>query len=261
VRHAPVLERADWLWDRGRPAYDRLVTRLARSGLERAINGTDRLLLLPRFRQMAEAYEPEVWHQLMRQVRPGDVFADVGAFIGFYSIAVARLVGDSGRVFAFEPDPQSFAWLDRHVELNRLTERIELVQAAVGARCGMVGFEAGKSSESRLSNSPADATQQVECVTLDSVFADRRLDILKIDVEGFEEDVLNGGINLLRDKQRSPRVIYLEAHPYAWPSVGTTSQSLIGLLAECGYTVQTIDGAPLKEIRTWGEILARKCDA
>ena len=62
IRHAPALERADWLWDRIRPAYDRMLTTVARSrGLERVINGTDRFRLSAQSRGfIAEEYEPAV---------------------------------------------------------------------------------------------------------------------------------------------------------------------------------------------------------
>ncbi|MEM2045746.1 MAG: hypothetical protein QXO20_06155 [Candidatus Bathyarchaeia archaeon] len=58
------------------------MARLGRNGLERIINGTDRILILPKFRGVGETYEPEVWSHLMAQARPGDIVADVGAHIG-----------------------------------------------------------------------------------------------------------------------------------------------------------------------------------
>jgi hypothetical protein len=93
IRHNQYLDRADRLWNYVRPAYDRLSSLAARKGLTRVINGTDRVLIGPRWRMVGEVYEPEVWQQLMGEVRPGDVVADVGAYIGLYSIALANRVG------------------------------------------------------------------------------------------------------------------------------------------------------------------------
>jgi hypothetical protein len=93
---------------------------------------------------------------------------------------------------------------------------------------------------------------------LDTIFPDRRLDILKIDVEGYEEDVLKGAVRLLSDSQRSPRVIYIEVHPYAWSALGTTCESLLSFLDRCQYQVLSLDGQAVKQINYWGEVIAYK---
>ena len=259
-RHNPWLNRADWLWDLVRPSYEKMVALFGQNGLERIINGTDRILVLPRFRGVTETYEPEVWKHLMAQVQPGDIVADVGAFIGLYTIALAKRVGPSGKVVAFEPDPENFAALKAHVELNRVADRVELIQAAVGAQDGALPFEVGRGCESRISHVLANGTQPARCVRLDSAFAGRRLNMLKIDVEGYEEKVLKGAINLLQNGRRSPRVIYIEVHPYAWSAVRTSSESLLSLLARCNYQTLQLDGQPAKQIEAWGEIVAHRND-
>src|SRR5438105_15270730 len=99
LRHTSFLARADWLWNQVRPLYDQVLARTGQDGLERIINGTDRILVLPAFRSVTEVYEPDVWHTLMSEVRTGDVVADVGVYIGLYSIALAQHVGPEGRVF------------------------------------------------------------------------------------------------------------------------------------------------------------------
>src|SRR5262245_13135361 len=131
VRHLPLLERADWIWDPVRPIYQRAVGYFGRNGLERIINGSDRILVSSRVRSISEKYEPDVWRALMAELRTGDTFVDVGAFIGLYTIAVGlRLLG-SGQVIAFEPDGKNFSLLREHVKLNGLEGRVELYQAAV----------------------------------------------------------------------------------------------------------------------------------
>src|ERR1700716_4361008 len=104
IRHLPLIERADWLWERVRPLYDRAVAHLGRKGLERLLNGSDRILVSPEARGTPETYEPDVWRVLMAEIRPGDTFVDVGAFIGLYAVAVGLRLGRRGRVVAFEPD-------------------------------------------------------------------------------------------------------------------------------------------------------------
>jgi FkbM family methyltransferase len=259
LRHRLWLDHMDGLWDRLRPLYERILAQFGRNGLKRTINGTDCLLIAPRFRGVTESYEPEVWNRLMAEVQPGDVVADVGAFIGLYTIALARRVGSSGKVVAFEPDPVNFAALKAHVELNSVSDQVELIPAAVSAQDGCVRFQTGRASESHISHVPGNDTQLVRCVRLDTIFADRALDILKIDVEGYEEAVLKGAVNLLRDNRRNPRALYIEVHPYAWSALGTTSESLLAVLAACYYRVLALDGKRLEHIERYGEIVAHRC--
>ena len=82
IRHAPGLEHADWLWDRIRPAYDRMLATIARGrGLERVVNGTDRFRLSPPSRGfVAQEYEPAVWSRVMREVRTRDQVVEVHPF-------------------------------------------------------------------------------------------------------------------------------------------------------------------------------------
>src|SRR5205823_6561006 len=90
VRSHPRLRGADWLWDRLRPSYAAVLAHLSRRGLPRTFNGTDTIRVLPRFRGYAGSYEPEVWPHLMARVRAGDTVADVGAYVGLYTVALAR---------------------------------------------------------------------------------------------------------------------------------------------------------------------------
>ncbi len=254
LRHSPWLARADWLWNRVRPSYNSALAFFGSNGLVRNINGTDPILVLPQCRGVTETYELEVWTRLMEQVLPGDIVADVGAFIGLYTIALAKRVGSSGRVVAFEPDPENFTSLKAHIELNGISDRVELIQAAVGGQDGALPCRGGKGCESHVSDQ--NGTQSVRCVRLDTVFADRPLDILKIDVEGYEEEVLKGAIKLLKDTRRTLRAIYIEVHPYAWAALGTSSESLIGLLREGGYRVFNLEMRPIKWIDNYGAIIA-----
>lgn len=255
ARHTPWLRRADWLWDSVRAPYNKFVSRWGGNGLERIINGTDPIRVLPEFRGVTEAYEREVWAHVMARVQPGDMVADVGAYIGLYSVALAMRVGPSGKLIAFEPDAKNFAALEGHCRLNGLLDNVVLVQAAVADRDGKVSFADNRNSESHI-NLALDHASSVPCVRLDTVLAGSHLDILKIDVEGYEEAVLHGAKDLLQDEGRKPRAIYIEVHPYAWPRVGTTSDSLLELLASRGYNVSDLSGRPVKKIDSYGEIVA-----
>jgi FkbM family methyltransferase len=256
LRHSRGLRNAEWLWNPLRAPYTALLATLAQNGLERVINRTDVIRLTPEYRVIAENYEPDVWKRVMDEARMGDVVVDVGANIGLYAIALAKRVGDGGKVHAFEPDPANFRALDRHCRLNQVTARVVLYQVAVAGTDGRVAFEAGRGFESHISSGVL--VSEVDGVRLDSVFARDRIDILKIDVEGFEEAVLKGASELLSDRARGPRIIYIEVHPYAWGEIRTTSETLLTLLTDYGYRVEDLSGKVVTYVESYGEIVARR---
>jgi FkbM family methyltransferase len=260
IRHAPALERADWLWDRIRPAYDRMLTTFARSrGLERVINGSDRFRLSPQSRGfIAEEYEPAVWGRVMREVRAGDHVVEVGASIGLYALAFAGRVGPEGHVTAFEPDPESASALEANVGVNGWRDRVTVIRAAVGQRGGQVRFAAARGLESRIEMRPEvrDGVITVPLVGLGQALAGRRIDLIKIDVEGFEQQVLQGARTILTEAHQRPRAILVEVHPFAWAEAGTTSASFLGLLDELGFRVEDMEGAAVSGIGEYGHVIA-----
>ncbi len=222
----------------------------------RNINNRDRILIDPRMRAIPETYEPEVWAKVMSEFKPGDTFVDIGAYMGLYSIAASRHVQPGGKVFAFEPNPASFGTLNTHIKLNSASA-VVAVNAAVGEKPGTAWFTKGQASENHLMQEPGAFVEQVRLVSLDTFFHSQTVDILKIDVEGFEEGVLKGGLQLLRSKN-CPRVIYIEVHPFNWALSGTTSESLLKTLEDCDYDVLDLSSKRVRLISEYGEIIARK---
>ena len=244
-----------------RPAYEALIRFVGRRGLVRCINGTDRILVLPSYRDVPEEYEPELWTAMTSSVTAGDTVVDVGAYIGLYAVACAHRVEANGQVFAFEPDPHNAAVLRSHVSLNGLESRIQIVEAAVCNRDAPVQFRSGLASESRLAEATDTCQSPVQGVTLDAAFPTTRIDIMKIDVEGYEELALRGARSLLTSERRRPRAVYIEVHPYAWPPLRLTATSLLTLFQDAGYRVTTLGDAPLGNLDAYGWIVARSTHA
>jgi FkbM family methyltransferase len=258
VRHKHWLRDADWFWNTVRPFYDEVVSFIGRNGLERTINGTDNILVSPHCRWVTEVYESSTWTHLMSQVKPGDVVADIGAYIGLYSIAIARRIGTRGKVIAFEPDPGNFNNIKKHVELNNVTKIVELNNLAVGETDGPIDFVTGLNSESHINQSSPRRKSLVDCVTIDTFFGERAVDMIKIDVEGYEEKVLKGGKRIFTNNSLGPRLMYIEVHPYMWSIVGTTSESFLSLIKECNYKALSLNGESIEQISDYGEIVAYK---
>lgn len=257
IRRSSGLRNFKPLWDNLRPTYMRLLSKLGTKGLERHINGTDIVKIAPELYNIPEEYEPAVWRSLMAEIREGDRVADVGTYIGLYTIAFGKRVGQNGCVFAFEPDPDSRRWLECHIELNDLHNVVQVFPNAVGDHVGQISFVRGRKSESHVTAASENDVFSVPLTTLDSAFYDTRLDVLKVDVEGFEEFVVRGAQKLLRDPDRAPRVIFIEVHPFAWSQFGVTSDSLLNCLHGCGYSVFDLNDNPITTISEYGEVIAR----
>lgn len=258
LRHSQFLEKNEQLWNWLRPTYNSFIGAYGKKGLKRVINGTDSILVVPEFRGVSEVYEPDVWHDLMSNLLVGDSIVDVGSYIGLYSIAIAKRVTNSGKVFAFEPDPKNFQSLKLHIALNQVTEIVESINMAVADKSSVIHFQAERDSQSSIATTATGNTISVNCTSLDKYFPNTKIDLLKIDVEGWEEKVLEGASLLLSDKNRSPRLIYIEVHPFAWKEVGTSWDSLINLLSKYNYKISTLDNIPPTSINWWGEIIAQK---
>jgi FkbM family methyltransferase len=177
-------------------------------------------------------------------LRDGGVVIDVGANIGFYSLAAALDVGIAGRVLAFEPNAGAAARLRENVAINGLNN-VTVVQAAAGARDGTITFHLATDSEASSLYAAGDdvaTTVTVPIVTLDQYLAGAgigQVDVLKLDAEGAEIDVL-AGARLLLSRPDAPSVI-VEANPVTLRAAGRSTADLRGLLLELGYTVSSIE--------------------
>jgi len=147
-------------------------------------------------------WEPKVTAFLLEKLKPGMIFIDVGAAIGWFTIIAASIVGRSGRVIAFEPAPHRFRTLFENVKLNT-DGNVECVNKAVSSEKGEA-YISGQEILMYLSPSKSRFKRNVpiDVVTLDSYLKRRgveRVDMMKIDVEGAELRVLKGMEQTIRN--------------------------------------------------------------
>lgn len=143
-------------------------------------------------------WEPHNRELLKRYVRFGSVMLDLGAHIGTHAILASRLVGPQGRVYAFEPQKKIYRELVWNLRLNGLTNVIPL-RFAVGASNGVVRMDVPPATNEG-GTAVGSGGDPVELRTLDS-FGFRDVSVLKLDVEGFEDQVLEGArATLAREK-------------------------------------------------------------
>src|SRR5216683_1718012 len=141
-----------------------------------------------------QAYEPEVTRLFCDLTDPGMTVVDVGANVGYYSLLAGDLVGQHGHVYAFEPDPSSYLYLERNVEMNNLKSVI-LSNLAIGSHHGTERLTQGDPERSYLTNALSEGAIQVETTTLDRFFSLLGwppVAIVKMDIEGSECAALQG---------------------------------------------------------------------
>jgi FkbM family methyltransferase len=168
-----------------------------------------------------DGWWPEMRFIRDKLLRPGDTVFECGAHHGCTTIALSRWVGPEGRIFAFEPAAYNAQMVRRNIELNGL-RNVVIEQKAVGLTDGRA-FISDKSNSSVLQG--ATAGREVDVTSLDK-FAALNPDLLKIDVEGFEAEVLKGAQRVLGN---SP-ALAIEVHPEAMQRYGTSVEQFLGLI-------------------------------
>jgi len=156
-------------------------------------------------------YDLAVTEALFRLVSPGAVVVDAGANIGYMSVLAGMLAGSGGRVISFEPHPDLFTILQRNVEAagrDSNVAKYEIIRAAVGDQPGTAqlhlppGFEMNDGiARIDPDAGPNGKSVPVQVMTLDDVLGDSKVDVLKMDVEGYEPQVLRGAMRSLADRR------------------------------------------------------------
>jgi FkbM family methyltransferase len=190
------------------------------------------------FRLGSCAKEPETIAWIEGYIRPGDVFYDVGANIGFFTILGARLVGPQGRVVAFEPVPACARAVAHNIALNDFVHA-EIREEAVGAAGGRARLlVVGEASWSHLASTGrhADVRDEIDVavVAIDELVEAGAIpppDVLKIDTEGAELQAIAG---MRATIERHRPAIVCELHD--------TNARFVALMDELGYTATNLDG-------------------
>ncbi len=219
--------------------FGKLVPRLAYPVIRGPLKGTRFILGAPAGEAGGvsvyfNASEPEQTAVFANTVKKGQVFFDIGANVGYYTMLGSRIVGPSGKVFAFEPAIRNLAYLYRHAVLNR-ADNVTIIAAACSDAVSLAVFSTGSSCASgHITDAvqPADdgraALFPTPTVTIDAVARQTGAspDVMKIDVEGAEYSVLKGAEATLRnakpdiflsthsDKLRSDCLAYLKGLGY-----------------------------------------------
>lgn len=186
-------------------------------------------------------HEVPLQEALARELKAGQTFYDVGAHAGFFTLVGCKAIGPQGRCVAFEPMPENVESIREQIAVNSIS-RCEVVQAAVADRGGETTFcfDASGSSMGHLADLGQQGNQiKVRTMTLDeAVNQFGPPDVLKLDVEGAEDKVIEGASKLLENR-RPVWVIELHGPKQAG--------SVIKFLAQRGYAFFELDGQKYRE--------------
>jgi FkbM family methyltransferase len=196
-------------------------------------------------------YEPHIGRAIKNHLRAGDTFWDIGANIGWFSLLARKIVGSNGKVVSFEPSLDVFNLLSAN---TRGLHSIRVIQCGVGS-ADMVAFFAAQGASSSASfveevtkinqyylpNTPIQKVE-VNVRKIDSLMEEfGRPHLVKIDVEGFELEVLKGATGLL-STTRPPLI--MEIHPLQLNLSGGNEALLFEFLKRHGYGWEVIDRNP-----------------
>jgi FkbM family methyltransferase len=245
-------------------AYSALDTLTLPWGLNRTINGRRWRLSAKCWRAFPEDWEADLDRFFDATVQPGMIVADVGAHVGIHTLSLAARVGCDGHVYAFEPVPHVAALLRRHIKLNRLADRVTIVEKAVGELDGQAemhvaprGMDPGNSCVARP-YAPALTRLTVNVVRLARFFEERhqRPNVIKIDVEGYELRVLKGTAELIAGEPES--ILACALHPWHLQELGESEEEFFREADRLGLEVVTLDGRPARPEGTYREVVLRR---
>jgi len=185
----------------------------------------------------SEWYRNE-FQKLSKLISPGSTVVDVGANMGFMALIFSRLVGKRGKVISLEPSKQTFNKLRRNLDENAI---LNVVSKNMGCASGTANTELRKLSASSGHNSLAVTAKESPRAKAENVLVDTldnivqpfgKVDFLKIDTEGFESEVLEGALKILKECRP---IVYIELSA----QYSESSERSIAILKECGYVFLT----------------------
>lgn len=177
--------------------------------------------------------------EVKRIITPGMRILEVGANIGYYALLETKLAGSTGHLYAMEPSPFNFSLLERNLKLNGLAN-YDLYQTAAGSQKGTAKFLLSGRSNLSTFIEREDLTGEevdVSVITLDDFLADKQVDFIRMDVEGYELEILKGARVALA-KDLKPKFFFIEVHSELLHKKQSSAKEIIILLKKYGYEVK-----------------------
>ena len=176
--------------------------------------------------------------EVKKIITPGMKILEVGANIGYYALLETSLAGSVGHLYAMEPSPYNFGLLKDNLELNGL-KNYDLYRIAAGAQAGKAKFLLSGRSNLSTFIEREDLTGEeidVDVVRLDDFFKDKKVDFIRMDVEGYEGEILKGAENIL-NSDKKPKYFFIEIHSELLHKKNSSARRIVEFLEKYGYEV------------------------
>lgn len=200
-------------------------------------------VLYTRFKLKNDATEINLLRQI---VPPGATVLDIGANIGFYAKLLSTMVGQNGKVYCFEPDSTNFKYLQKN---TRGIKNIQQFNCAVSDKSDTIKVYKSKLLNVDHRTYPVnnyDSIEEIKALSIDELIADKtiaKVDVIKIDIQGYELTAFKGMVNLLSSNNNLK--IVAEYWPHGFKRAGVSAIAFYDFFDTLGYRFSIIDNKQL----------------
>jgi len=212
-----------------------------------SINNVSRLYLdreentdMVRHLVLGGSYEPSTTRVFRRYVRKGMTVIDIGSHVGYYTTFAATLVGEGGKVLAFEPDPATYKLLCKNIEANGFRNVVPVQKAIAREIATRQLYLRPDGRTSRLHHTPGTQALNVDAVSLDQYLGtSAKVDFIKMDIEGAEAEALAGMEGIITHNPALTMVT--EFCPFLMERAGFRPREFLRRLSDLGFKLYMID--------------------
>jgi FkbM family methyltransferase len=226
---APIVENGDWVKNVYYQLHPPARLSVGQADARAKIESHSDVRYVNHFRRK----EKSRVSQLLSSLNPNDIFYDIGAYHGLYTCIIADTLPDE-HIIAFEPNPKNHTKLDQNLEINDISPRT--YQVCLSNDNGSIPFEL---NESQSSVQPDQVENQYKCDTHKCIdlIESKNLptpNVVKMDVEGFELEVLEGMGNIISEVDQ----FFIEFHYPSMQKYGSEPESIIKILKQNGFNIE-----------------------
>lgn len=187
-------------------------------------------------------YEPTMVGIFKEKIKKGDTVVDIGGHIGYYTLLAAKLVGEKGKVFSFEPDSTNFELLKKNVGFNGYSN-VTIINKAVSEKTNKMKFFLSSNNDAHhsLVDNGGSRDIMVDAISIDDYFDKEipKVSVIKMDVEGGEYSAILGALGVI-DKNKNV-CLFTEFSPEALKRAGRSPKLYLDLLRSHGFKLFNID--------------------